>query len=173
MPRLARSVRLFPDEELGSVFELDPARLKGAGKRGIIFDLDNTLGRRGVQEVERPVAELLVRLEQEGFLIGILSNDEGIGRLAKLDGYPIYFNAQKPRRRGFRQLLREMDLRPEEAVMVGDNLFTDIWGAKRLKIYAILVQPVDPREPFHIRLVRLAARLILSFRRLAWWRRAS
>jgi HAD superfamily phosphatase (TIGR01668 family) len=164
---------LLPDEELGSIFELDPVRLKEAGKRWIIFDLDNTLARRGAQELEKQVLELLRGLEQGSFLIGILSNDEGIGRLAKLDGYPIYFNAQKPRRRGFRQLLGEMALEPEEVVMVGDNLFTDIWGAKRLGIYAILVQPIDPHEPLWIRLVRLAARLILSFRRLASWRRAS
>lgn len=167
MQRSARSARIFPDEELASVFELEPSRLKGAGKRGIIFDLDNTLGRRGMRELERPVTELLLRLEEEGFLIGILSNDEGSGRLGKLDGYPIYFDAMKPRRRGFRQLLGEMNLRPEEVVMVGDNLFTDIWGAKRLGIYAILVKPVDPRQPPWIRLVRLGARIILSFRRLA------
>ncbi|MGQ9477102.1 MAG: YqeG family HAD IIIA-type phosphatase [Candidatus Bipolaricaulia bacterium] len=163
-----RSVRLLPDEELASVFELDPSRLRRAGKRGIIFDLDNTLGRRGAQGLEGAILELLTKLEKEGFLIGILSNDEGLKReelRAKLRGYPIYFNARKPRREGFRQLLREMGLAPEEAVMVGDNLFTDIWGAKRLGIYAILVRPFDPHEPFHIRLIRLAARLVLALRK--------
>jgi HAD superfamily phosphatase (TIGR01668 family) len=169
MRRSARFARLFPDEELASIFELDPSRLKAAGKRGIIFDLDNTLGPRGAQELDGAVLELLDRLRAKGLLIGILSNDEGLtrgGLRAGLEGYPIYFDARKPRRQGFRQLLREMALKPEEAVMVGDNLFTDIWGAKRLGLYAILVSPFDPREPFHIRLVRLAARMILSLRRL-------
>lgn len=159
----------LPDEELNSIFELDPARLKGLRKRGIIFDLDNTLGRRGAGELEGRVLELLSKLEQEGFLIGVLSNNEGAQRerlLAKLDGYPIYFKAKKPRRGGFRRLLREMDLRPEEAVMVGDTLFTDIWGAKRLGIYAILVSPVDPQEPLMIRFGRWAARGLLAFRRI-------
>lgn len=168
MPRSARSTRMFlPDEELGSIFELDPAELRRRGKRGIIFDLDNTLGRRGAREIEERVLELLSRLEEEGFLIGILSNNEGVERerLERIfDGYPVYFNAQKPRRHGFRYLLREMDLRPEETVMVGDTLFTDIWGAKRLGIYAILVRPVDPHEPPLIKLGRLVARLLLSFR---------
>lgn len=166
MRRSGRFARLFPDEELGSVFELDPARLKRAGKRGIIFDLDNTLGPRGAQGLERRVLEFLTALEREGFLIGILSNDAGFGRLKGLEGYPVYFDARKPRRGGFRQLLREMGLKPEETVMVGDNLFTDIWGAKRLGLYAILVGPFDPNEPFHIRLVRLAARLTLGLQRL-------
>jgi len=158
---------MLPDERLNSIFELDPQRLKELGLRGIIFDLDNTLGRRGARELEERVLGLLSRLEKEGFQIGILSNNEGAERerlLAKLDGYPVYLNAQKPRRRGFRYLLREMDLGPEEVAMVGDTLFTDVWGAKRLGIYAILVRPVDPREPWLIRLGRLAARLFLALR---------
>jgi len=159
---------MFPDEELDSIFSLDPARLKAAGKRGIIFDLDNTLAPRGAEELTGPVRDLLSGLERKGFLIGILSNNEGRLLSSKLGDHPIHihFNAQKPRRRGFRRLLQEMDLRPEEAVMVGDNLFTDIWGAKRLGIHAILVRPFDPHEPFFIKPVRLAARLILALRRL-------
>lgn len=159
---------MFPDEQLDSIFELDPQRLKELGKRGIIFDLDNTLGRRRARELEERVLELLSRLEEEGFQIGILSNNEGTERerlLAKLDGYPVYLNAQKPRRRGFRQLLGKMDLQPEEVAMVGDTLFTDIWGAKRLGIYAILVRPFDSHEPFFIKIGRLAARLFLALRR--------
>lgn len=159
----------LPDEELDSIFELDPARLNSLRKKGIIFDLDNTLGKRGARDLEEQVLELLSELEQEGFLIGVLSNNEGTERerlLAKLDSYPIYFNAQKPRRGGFRRLLQEMGVRPQEVVMVGDTLFTDIWGAKRLGIYAILVRPVDPREPLMIRLGRLIARILLAFRRI-------
>ncbi|MFQ6116900.1 MAG: YqeG family HAD IIIA-type phosphatase [Candidatus Bipolaricaulia bacterium] len=159
---------MLPDEQLNSIFELDPQRLKELGKRGIIFDLDNTLGRRGARELEEQVLKLLSRLEEEGFSIGILSNSEGAERerlLAKLDGYPVYLNAQKPRRRGFRWILQEMGLRPEEVAMVGDTLFTDVWGAKRLGIYSILVRPVDSHEPSLIRLGRLIARLFLLGRK--------
>lgn len=167
MPRSGRSAKMRPDEQIDSIFELDPRRLREMGVRGIIFDLDNTLGRRGARELEERVLELLARLEREGFQIGILSNNEGAERerlLSKLDGYPVYLNAQKPRRRGFRWILREMGLEPEEVAMVGDTLFTDIWGAKRLGIYSILVRPVDSHEPSLIKLGRLIARLLL-------WRR--
>ncbi|MCR4404112.1 MAG: YqeG family HAD IIIA-type phosphatase [Candidatus Acetothermia bacterium] len=160
---------ILPDRELESIFELEPASLKAAGKRGIIFDLDNTLAPRGARQLDRAALALLDRLREEGLLVGILSNDQGLGRehlQGRTEGCPIYFNARKPRRAVFRQLLREMGLSPEEAVMVGDNLFTDIWGAKRLGLYAILVRPLDPREPSHIRLVRLAARAALSLGRL-------
>ena len=155
---------MLPDEQLDSIFDLDPQRLKELGLRGIIFDLDNTLGRRGARELEERVLELLIRLEREGFQIGILSNNEGLERerlLARLENYPVYLKAQKPRRRGFRRILREMGLEPGEVAMVGDTLFTDIWGAKRLGIYAILVRPVDPHEPWLVRIGRLVARLLL------------
>jgi len=161
--------RLLPDEELDSIFELDPEWLRSLGKRGIIFDLDNTLGRRGSPRLDERVLQLLKELEGAGFKIGILSNssrareriEEGLG----VGGRPVYFNARKPRRGGFRQVLAQMGLRPEEVVMVGDQLFTDVLGAKRLGIYSILVRPVDPHEPLAVRLGRLVARALLALGR--------
>lgn len=160
--------RLLPDEELDSVFALDPERLRKLGKRGIIFDLDNTLGRRGSAELEERVLRLLSELEGAGFRIGVLSNSSLVRRRIeeKLKGHPVHFNARKPRRGGFRRMLAAMGLKPKDVVMVGDQLFTDVWGAKRLGIYSILVRPLDPHEPWHIRLGRGLARFILALGKL-------
>ena len=160
--------RLLPDEELESIFALDVERLRALGKRGIIFDLDNTLGRRGSSELDERVLRLLTELEGAGFRIGVLSNSSLARRRIeeKLGDHPVLFSARKPRRGGFRRMLNAMGLKPDEVVMVGDQLFTDVWGAKRLGIYAILVQPLDPHEPWHIRLGRRIARLILKLRKL-------
>lgn len=156
---------LFPDEELRSVYEIDFAKLKAQGKKGIIFDLDNTLGEWGFTRLDERIFGLLERLGKDGFVLGFLSNDDGKKRewlKAKLDGCPMVFHALKPLSAGYKELLAQMNIKVEQAVMVGDQLFTDIFGAKRLKIYAILVDPVDrSKESFFTRLRRAVERALL------------
>lgn len=157
---------LFPDEELESIYEIDFAKLKAQGKKGIIFDLDNTLGEWGFTKLDERIWSLLNELRKEGFVLGFLSNDGGEKHewlKAKLDGCPMVFHACKPLSVGYKKLLVQMNVRAEQAVMVGDQLFTDIFGAKRLKIYSILVEPVDrSKESFFTRLRRAVERALLK-----------
>jgi len=157
--------KLLPDEQLGSVFDLDPEGLRVCGIRGIIFDLDNTLGAWGFEHIDERTLRWLRELQEQGFRIGFLSNHQGGGRQRlreRLKGHPVVFSAGKPRRRGFRQVLDELGLAPHEVAMVGDQLFTDIWGAKRLGLYTVLVKPVAPEdEGVLTRLRRWLERMIL------------
>lgn len=159
--------RFLPDERRDSVYEVDLQALWDRGVRGIIFDLDNTLGPWGFTNLDGQALRLLQTVKARGFRLGFLSNHEGNGRetlLPSLDGNPIVFDARKPARAGFEKLLERLQLTPKEAAMVGDQLFTDVWGAKRLGLYTILVQPVAPeREGPFVRLRRWLERLILRF----------
>ena len=47
-----------------------------------------------------------------------------------------------------------MHVKPEQALFVGDQLFTDIWGANRAHIDSILVDPIHPKEEIQIVLKR-------------------
>lgn len=136
---------LQPREVVPSIFEIDFARLRSAGKRAIIFDLDKTLGGRRPSRLEPAVLALLEDLTRMGFHIGILTNrrrvnnDPVIEHLAQ--SYPLLHTARKPSRRGFLSLLAQLQASPHQAVMVGDRLFTDIFGANRLGIYSIRIRP--------------------------------
>lgn len=155
----------LPDEQRQSVYDLDLEQLRSRGIRGIIFDLDNTLGPWGFTQWENRVLRWLSRVVHQGFSVGYLSNDPGEGRhelIATLDGQPVVFDAGKPRSRGFQKVLQRLSLPPERSAMVGDQLFTDVWGAKRLGMYTVLVQPVDPSlEGIWTRARRRLERLIL------------
>jgi HAD superfamily phosphatase (TIGR01668 family) len=137
---------LRPDQRLDSVFQLDTGALRRSGIRGIIFDLDSTLGPWGFARFDPKILRFLRALDGQGFALGFLSNHGGQGRealQASLDGRPLLFKARKPQRAGFVQLLNVMKLSASEVAVVGDQLFTDIWGAKRLGFFAILVPSVD------------------------------
>lgn len=50
-------------------------------------------------------------------------------------------------------------------LFIGDQLFTDVWGAKRAGIRNILVSPINPREEIQIVLKRYLERIVLYFYR--------
>ncbi|OGF53389.1 MAG: hypothetical protein A2Z21_06995 [Candidatus Fraserbacteria bacterium RBG_16_55_9] len=159
--------KLLPDERRDSVYQLDLEALWARGARGIIFDFDNTLGPWGFAQLDEQALRWLKTVQTRGFRVGFLSNHRGEGReglLASLDGHPVVFNAGKPRPSGYRSLLEKLDLPLRQVIMVGDQIFTDIWGAKRLGLYTVLVRPVAPeREGPFVRVRRLLERLLLRW----------
>ena len=139
--------RLRPCETAASILEIEYERLFDSGIRGLLFDLDHTLGPRHMAALPPESDRLLRRLRALGFGVGILTNrrfasaDPVIRDLSQ--DYPTIHHAQKPSRRSYRALLDRLGVRAEAAAMIGDRRFTDIYGANRLGIYSILVRGAD------------------------------
>ncbi len=70
------------------------------------------------------------------------------------------FNAHKPRRGGYREAMKMMGTNKENTLFVGDQLFTDIWGAKRIGIRNILVKPISKHEEIQIVIKRFFEKII-------------
>lgn len=135
---------LRPREVADSVFSVDYERLWSRGVRALLFDLDNTLGRRGTAALGKEAVDLLRRLVTRGFGVGILTNRKG-GRsdalTAALGGEFLVLDvARKPHRAGFARALAELGEPPERAAMIGDRRLTDVLGANRSGIYSIRVK---------------------------------
>ncbi len=118
-----------------------------AGYRGLLFDVDNTLVPHGADSTPE-VDALFARLRRIGFRCLILS-DNGPDRIRRfLTNIDADFidNAGKPRKRGYREALRRLELPPQQVLMIGDQVFTDVLGANRCGIPSILVRYIgwDP-----------------------------
>ena len=74
-------------------------------------------------------------------------------------------NAHKPSRKNYRKAMELMKTREKNTLFVGDQLFTDVYGAKRTGIYSILVKPIHPKEEIQIVLKRYLERIVLHFYR--------
>lgn len=165
--------RFAPDEVLPSIHDLSVERLRTQGITALVFDLDNTLGGWGFRAL-RPEVDRTLRTLRAAFRIGFLSNHAGEGRSALRDAFgdaPLIWGAQKPRRGGFRQILHALDALPHQTAMVGDRLVFDVWGAKRLGLFTVLVEPIieHPGEGLSLRLQRRMERGLLQLHR--WVRR--
>ncbi len=131
-------------EVVRSVFDVEYGRLWAAGIRALIFDLDNTLGRRGSRSLGDEARALLRDLQRRGFKVGILTNrnrgpaNELAVELAR--EFTILDVARKPSRKGYASVLAELGQSPTRAAMIGDRRLTDILGANRSGIYSIRVK---------------------------------
>lgn len=136
---------LAPKLVLNSIYDLNPAMLEQAGIRLVLCDLDNTLA---AYEERLPSPALLAwktSLEARGLTLFVVSNSRKSRRCPDFCaalGVGCVRRAGKPGRCGFVQALEENHAAPREAVMVGDQIFTDIWGANRAGIFSVLVRPI-------------------------------
>ena len=148
---------------LNSVYEVDFDRLYKKGIRGLIFDIDNTLVPHGADADER-IEKLFGELKKMGFKTFLLSNNklERVKRFnANIRSLYIY-KAGKPNAVNYVKAMRMMGTGKENTVFIGDQLFTDIWGAKKAGISTILLNPIDKKEEIQIVLKRYLEKIVLN-----------
>ena len=136
---------LIPDYRVDSVYDLTPERLHRSGKTLVLADLDNTLARYRQKEPDQALMDWKAQLNQAGITVFILSNGRKPFRsrhFAQAFQVDFISHAGKPRPRGFRAALEQTGATAEETIMIGDQIFTDIWGANRAGITSVLCRPV-------------------------------
>jgi len=156
----------YPDADAKSAYEVDYASLYAEGIRGLIFDIDNTLVGHGKPCTER-AAKLLKGLMAQGFSVCLLSNNkkERVESFnAGVGAYTIE-DAHKPSRKGYEKAMEMMGTGKGSTASVGDQIFTDVWGAKRTGIKTVLVGQLEKKEEIQIVLKRRLEKIILFFYR--------
>ena len=158
--------KFYPDEYRESAYGLDYEGLRGQGYKGIIFDIDNTLVPHGAPADEESIA-LFGRLRGLGYSCVLLSNNKEprVKSFADEVGARYIYKAGKPSSAGYRRAMELMGTDRTNTLFVGDQLFTDVWGAKNAGIRSILVKPINPKEEIQIILKRYLERIVLYFYR--------
>ena len=155
--------KFFPHEYVNSTYDIPFERLYNAGFRGIIFDIDNTLVPHGADADEK-AKELFLRLKKIGFQTCLLSNNKEprVVRFNESIQSPYIFKANKPALKGYQNAMEKMHTTVDNTLFVGDQLFTDVWGAKRAGLHCILVKPIHPKEEIQIVLKRKLEKVVLN-----------
>lgn len=145
------------------ITEIDLDLLRARGKRGVIIDLDNTIvGFRSLAPLEEDAAWVR-RAKEVGVRVAVLTNNgtPWASEIAKDLGVPCIPRARKPLPNGFRRALHVLEVEAREAVVVGDQLFTDVLGAKLAGLDVILVDPLVRFDPWNTRPLRWLERMLL------------
>lgn len=158
--------KFYPSEYVDSTYIIDFENLYNSGFRGLIFDIDNTLVEHGVPADERAV-KLFEKLRQIGFDTCLISNNKEprVKPFAKAVGSKYVFKANKPSKKNYLKAMELMNTNVNNTCFIGDQLFTDVYGANRCGIMSILVKPIHPKEEIQIVLKRKLERIVLYFYR--------
>lgn len=154
----------FPDEYMASTYVVPFEKLYEEGYRAVIFDIDNTLVPHGAPADNR-AKKLFARLKELGFQCCLLSNNQEprVKMFNEEIQVNYIFDAHKPSVKNYRKAMELMGTTVDNTVFVGDQLFTDVWGAKRTGMKNILVKPIHPKEEIQIVLKRKLEKIVLYF----------
>jgi HAD superfamily phosphatase (TIGR01668 family) len=156
--------RFYPDNYVESTYGIPFMKLYQQGYRGLIFDIDNTLVPHGAPADEKAV-DLFKHLKEIGFQVVLLSNNKEarVKKFNEIIQVLYIFKAGKPGTKNYLKAMEMMGTDQSNTIFVGDQLFTDIWGAKNAKIRTILVKPIHPKEEIQIVLKRYLEKVVLYF----------
>ena len=156
--------RFYPDRMEASVYGIAFQEWYDKGFRGLIFDIDNTLVMHGADADEKAI-QLMGELKKMGFAVCLLSNNkqERVERFNREIHVDYIFNAHKPSGGNYRRAMELMGTSLKDTLFIGDQLFTDVYGARRIGMANILVKPIDPKEEIQIVLKRYLEKIVLFF----------
>lgn len=154
---------LMPDYRFSTFNEATPQFLASIGVRGIILDIDNTLEPYEHPEPGEHVIAWIEELRRVGISAAIVSNNEKerVELFNKELGLSAYYKAKKPFKKNILNAIADMNISRDGAILMGDQIFTDVWAARNAGIRAILVPPINDKRDFFTKFKRLLERPIL------------
>lgn len=157
----------YPYEYVESVFAIDYEKLFKKGYKAVIFDIDNTLVPHG-KDSTAEVDELFKQIHGIGLKTLLLSNndEERITRFLKNIDSLYICDAEKPKTENYLKAVKLLGVKKEEVVFIGDQIFTDIYGANKSGIDNILVEFIGAKVETKIGIRRNLEKIILKFYRM-------
>lgn len=156
--------KFFPNEYYDSTYHIDFQEFYDKGYRAVLFDVDNTLVEHDAPANKKAIA-LIKQLKSIGYGVCFVSNNDEarVKSFNEQVGATYVYKAGKPSAKGYVQAMKKLGTNQTNTLFVGDQIFTDIWGAKKAGIYSILVKPIDKKEEIQIVLKRYLEKPILYF----------
>lgn len=153
----------YPKRIADSPYVINYDDLYKEGYRGIIFDIDNTLVEHGADASPEAI-ELIARVREIGFRVCFISNndEERVTRFNREINVKYIYKANKPSKKSFIRAMNRMGTNLDNTVFIGDQLFTDVFGANRVGMMSYFVKPIGPKEEIQIVLKRKLERIVLK-----------
>ena len=137
--------KILPDMYAENFYKIDDNYLKEINIDNLILDIDGTLLKVDDINVNEDLIKQIQKLKDKKFNICLMSNnnESRVQPVANILQVKYLANAHKPLRQAFDNALAILDSNKENTAMIGDQMMSDIKGAKEYGIYSILVKPID------------------------------
>lgn len=156
--------RFVPDLNINTVFDINTNLLKAKGISAFVFDIDNTLATYAMPVPNEETLKWLDSLKKSGFKLCFVSNNkkERVRIFAQAANVTYIGRAMKPCKFYLKRACRRLGVSPQNAALVGDQLFTDVWGGNRMGMFTVLVTPISPVEDGFVKFKRRFEKYVLE-----------
>ena len=153
---------LQADQYYQDIFEIDLDLLKKDGINGLIIDIDNTIVPWSEEAIVIEVVDWFKELSGRGFKICLVSNgaNKRVHFFAEELKIPAVGQAVKPFKKAFKSAQKTLNLKPKEIAVIGDQVFTDVFGGNRMGFTTILVDPMSDKELFTTKIMRTIEKFV-------------
>lgn len=155
---------LLPDRIFRRITDIDTDALKADGIDTLLLDVDNTLSTHHGTVLVDGLETWLKKAESAGIKLTIVSNSKGyrVEPFAKRLGLPFVSTALKPLPFGYLKAAKKVGSKRNTTAIIGDQIFTDVLGARLCKIKPLLVRPVKEETGWSFRVRRHFEKKILK-----------
>ncbi len=156
--------KLYPSLAVDSISDISRDFLEKNNIKGLILDIDNTLVPNHAADADDNAVKWIESVKAAGYRLCIVSNGskKRVARFNERLKLPAIHRAFKPGKRAFEKAGRMIDSKNENIAVIGDQIFTDIYGGNRVGMYTILVKPIDSHEGKLVRFKRIFEKHILK-----------
>lgn len=139
--------KLIPDYVFDSVYDIAPGFLRERGVRAVLIDLDGTVASHKAALPPEALEPFLRGLRDAGLQVMVFSNNrkKRVARFCAALGVQFTSRAGKPFRRGFRRAAERLGVPLAQTAVIGDQIFTDVFGGNRAGAMTCYVQTLDRR----------------------------
>lgn len=154
----------MPDEYLDDIYKIDIDALAASGVRAMICDIDNTLAPYETAEPDEKLMQWFDEVSKRGIKISFVSNNdpERVDLFNEKLLYPAFPKAGKPFKRFLLVAMECMGSTVDNTVMLGDQIFTDVYAGKRIGLKCILVKPINDKKTAFFKFKRLLEKPIIK-----------
>jgi HAD superfamily phosphatase (TIGR01668 family) len=155
---------LVPDYYFEKFSDVSAEFLSSIGVKGIVLDIDNTLEPYENPTPSAPLLAWFDSLANAGIKAAFVSNNNAtrVELFNKNLGFPAYFKAGKPFKKNVLRALSDMGVSADKAILMGDQVFTDVWAARNSGLRAILLPPIKDKRDILTRSKRALEKPIIK-----------
>lgn len=141
---------LYPKLYLENILQINYELLEKNNIKGLILDMDNTIidYNKNILEGAKKWCEDLKEKNIKLIIVSNSNKKEKLEKTSKELDIPYIMFAKKPFKKGLLKASKTLQLNPENIATVGDQIFTDVLGGNRCKMFSILVKPIDEKDVF-------------------------
>ena len=157
-------MKIYPRLYCKNILEVTPEFLKENNIKALILDVDNTLLDFDLNIIEglEEWGKTMKENEIKWIILSNSNKETKVKMVADLLGIEYIKFAMKPLKRGFKMAQKKLEIPNENIAAIGDQIFTDVFGATRMKMFSILVKPLAEKDLWMTRFKRPIEELVIK-----------